>query len=288
MQTVKILSDSTCDLSEELKERFNIGIVPLHVVLGEDIYEDGINITSEDIYAWAEANNDTPKTAAPSPEEIRQIFEPELEKYDEIVCFSISASMSASNSNMHLAAREMGAEDRIHVIDSANLSGGVGLMAIEAAVMAADGADGKAIVEHVEKLVPLMRSTFVVDTLLYLYRGGRCSGLTALVGGTLHIHPKISVIDGEMGAGKKYRGRIERVIMNYVHDLEKELMSARPERVYITHTLSDESIVDEACEYLRGLGHFGEICVVQAGGVVTSHCGPGTLGVFFIAQDPDE
>ncbi len=283
MQTVKIISDSTCDLTESQKEEYNIGTIPLHVILGDQVYEDGINITPKMISDWADANKATPKTAAPSPDEIIEEFRPALEEYQEIVCFSISASMSASNSAMHLAAQELEAEDRIHVIDSANLSTGLGLMVLEAAEMAADGADGKTIVEHVEKQKPLVRATFVVDTLMYLYRGGRCSGLTAIAGETLKIHPKISVVDGEMGAGKRYRGKIDRAVMNYVHDLEDELMQAQPKRVFITHTRSNPETVQAVREYLESLGHFEEIGETLAGCVVTCHCGPGVLGLFYIA-----
>ncbi len=285
MQTVKIISDSTCDLTESQKEEYNIGTIPLHVILGDQVYEDGINITPKMISDWADANKATPKTAAPSPDEIIEEFRPALEEYQEIVCFSISASMSASNSAMHLAAQELEAEDRIHVIDSANLSTGLGLMVLEAAEMAADGADGKTIVEHVEKQKPLVRATFVVDTLMYLYRGGRCSGLTAIAGETLKIHPKISVVDGEMGAGKKYRGSMDRVIMNYVHDLEDDLKNAQPGRVSIAHTACSPGTLQAVYDYLESLHYFREICDNMTGSVVMSHCGPGTLGVMYIAKE---
>ncbi len=283
MQTVKIISDSTCDLSKEWCERFNVDIIPLHVVLGDDMYSDGVDVTADEIYEWVDKNHQNPKTAAPSPQEIEEVFQKYLEQYQEIVCFSISASMSASNSNMHLAARDLEAEDRIFVIDSANLSTGLGNLVLEAAEMAAAGEDGKTIADRMEELKPLVRSSFVVDTLFYLYRGGRCSGLTALAGETLRLHPKISVVDGEMGAGKRYRGKIDRAVMNYVHDLEDELMQAQPKRVFITHTRSNPETVQAVREYLESLGHFEEIGETLAGCVVTCHCGPGVLGLFYIA-----
>ncbi len=283
MQTVKIISDSTCDLSKELCERFNVDIIPLHIILGDDIYSDGVDVTPEQIYEWVDKNHSNPKTAAPSPQEIEEVFRKYLDQYQEIVCFSISASMSASNSNMHLAARDLEAEDRIFVVDSANLSTGMGNLVMEAAEMAQAGEDGRTIADRMEELKPLVRSSFVVDTLFYLYRGGRCSGLTALAGETLRLHPKISVVDGEMGAGKRYRGKIDRAVMNYVHDMEDELKQAMAKRIVITHTKSKPETVQAVWDYLDSLHYFGEIDETLAGGVVTCHCGPGVLGLFFIA-----
>ncbi len=285
MQTVKIISDSTCDLSTELTERFNVDIIPLHIILGDETYSDGVDVTAEQIYDWVDKNKKNPKTAAPSPHEIEEVFRRALEEYQEIVCFSISASMSASNANMHLAAQDLEAEDRIHVIDSANLSTGLGNLVLEAAEMAADGANGSEIEAQMEKQKPLVRSSFLVDTLFYLYRGGRCSGLTALAGETLKLHPKISVVDGEMSAGKKYRGNIDRALMNYVHDLEPELKKAQPHRIFITHSRSNPETELAIYEYLESLNYFEEIDNTLAGGVVTCHCGPGTLGLFYIAGE---
>ncbi len=285
MQRVKIISDSTCDLSKDQKEKFGVRIIPLHVILGEDVYDDGVNVTPEEIISWVETHKEAPKTAAPSPEEIIAVFKEELEKYQEIVCFSIASGMSASNSAMHLAAKELKAEDRISIIDSASLSAGIGLQVLEAARMAMDGENARTIVEHVEKQKPLVRASFVVDTLMYLYRGGRCSGLTAVAGETLKLHPKISVIDGEMKAGKKYRGNIDRVIMNYTKEMEEELLHAQPGRVFITHSPCDAQTRKKVFDYLKGLNHFEDICDTDAGGVVTCHCGPGTLGVLYIANE---
>ncbi len=287
MKKIKIISDSTCDLSEDLKERYDIGIIPLNVILGEDTYRDGVDVMPDDIYAWAERNQDTPKTAAPSIEDTEQIFEQYLEDYDDIICFSISSGMSSSNSIMNMAAEETGAKDRIHVIDSANLSTGIGLLVLEAAQMASDGADADTIVDHIGKIKPLIRSSFIIDTLTYLHRGGRCSGLTAYVGGKLKLHPKISVTDGEMTVGKKYRGNIDNATLNYVYDLETELKNADPKRIFITHSGCSEQLEKKVYEYVRDLGCFDEILITRAGSVVSCHCGPGTLGLLYIAKEKE-
>ena len=145
--------------------------------------------------------------------------------------------------------------------------------------------DGVTIAKEIEELKPRVRASFVVDTLTYLYRGGRCNAVAALVGGALKLHPKIVVENGAMDATKKYRGRLDHVILSYTKDMEKELKTAKRERVFITHSGCDKETVDKVREYLESLQHFDEVIETRAGGVISSHCGPGTLGVLFIAQN---
>ena len=281
---VKIIADSTCDLSQELLTKYDISILPLHVLLGEEEYLDGRTITPDQIYSWSDAHKTTPKTSAPSLVEAMELMKPYVEEKREIVCFSISDEMSTSGNVMRLAAEELGASQLVTVINSANLSTGIGLLVKEAAIMAGNGATGKEIAERMEELKPLVRASFVVDTLTYLHRGGRCSGVAALAGSALKLHPKIIVENGRMTPQKKYRGKIERVILDYVRDLEQDLKSAKKERVFITHSGCDAVVVEAVRSYLEGLQVFDEILETRAGGVISSHCGPGTLGVLFIAQ----
>ena len=281
---VKIISDSTCDLSPELIAKYDIDILPLHILLGEDEYEDGRNITPQQIYDWSDTHKTTPKTSAPSLAEAIKLFRPYIEEKREIVCFSISGSMSTSGNVMRLAAEELEASDLVTVIDSANLSTGIGLLVIEAAIMAGKGQSAAEIIAAIEVLKPKVRASFVVDTLTYLYRGGRCNAVSAMAGGVLRLHPKIVVENGAMDASKKYRGKINSVIMSYVKDMEEDLKSARPERVFITHSGCDRDTVNAVRSYLESFGIFHEILETRAGGVVSSHCGPGTLGVLFIAK----
>lgn len=280
---IRIISDSTCDLSAELQARCGVTILPLNIVLGDATYRDGVDITPDEIYAWADAHQTTPKTAACSTDAARKAFRPLIENGDELLVFTISASMSGSHNAMRLAADMLEGGERIHLIDSANLSTGVGLLVMAAADMVAQGLPAGEIVRRVEELKPLVRASFVVDTLTYLHRGGRCSGVAAFMGSALKLHPRIRVTGGAMSADKKYRGAMDRVLMKYVADLEAELRTARPERVFITHSGVSESTIRSVEDYLRGLGRFGEILVTRAGGVISSHCGPGTLGVLFIA-----
>lgn len=281
---VKIIADSTCDLSQDLLTKYDISILPLHVLLGEEEYLDGRTITPDQIYSWSDAHKTTPKTSAPSLVEATELMKPYVEEKREIVCFSISDEMSTSGNVMRLAAEELDAAQLVTVINSANLSTGIGLLVIEAAIMAGNGATGKEIAEKMEELKPLVRASFVVDTLTYLHRGGRCSGVAALAGSALKLHPKIVVENGKMAPQKKYRGKIDRVILDYVHDLEQDLKSAKKERVFITHSGCDAVVVEAVRSYLEGLQVFDEILETRAGGVISSHCGPGTLGVLFIAQ----
>ena len=282
---VSIVADSTCDLSQELLGKYKVKMVPLHILLGEKEYEDGVDLRPEEIYAWADDHKTTPKTSAPSVETVMQTFRPLLDKGDDIVCFSISESMSTTANVMRLAARQLEAEDRIIVVDSANLSTGIGLLVLEAARMALQGKTAEEIVAETERLKPKVRASFVVDTLTYLHRGGRCNGLEAMAGSMLKLHPKIVVSEGKMSSSKKYRGKIDKVILAYAKDMEEQLLQARKERVFITHSGCPEETVLMVEQYLQSLSRFDEILITRAGGVISSHCGPGTLGVLFIAGE---
>lgn len=279
---VKIIADSTCDLSKELIEKYKVTILPLHIVLGEKEYRDGVDITPDEIYAWSDARGTTPKTSAVGMEEAMETFREMLTEDIELVVFSISGEMSTTTGVMRLAAQELSAEERIHVIDSRNLSTGIGLLVLEAATMAQQGAGASDIVAHIEQMKPKVQASFVVDTLVYLHRGGRCSGLAAMAGGALKLHPRISVVDGKMIPGKKYRGKMDRVLLSYVKEMEADLKKAKSDRVFITHSGCDPQLVRQVREYLESLGHFTEILETRAGGVISSHCGPGTLGVLYM------
>jgi DegV family protein with EDD domain len=281
---VKIISDSTCDLSQELIRRYDIAILPLHILLAEQEFLDGVNITPDDIYRWSDEHKTTPKTSAVSMEDAIELMKPYLDQGDELICFCISEQMSTTGNVMRLAAEELEAEDRVTVINSENLSTGIGLLVIEAAILASEGKSRMEIAARIETLKPLVRASFVVDTLTYLYRGGRCSGLAAMAGGMLKLHPKIVVKNGVMGAEKKYRGRLSNAILTYAKDMETDLLHAKKDRVFITHSGCDPEVIQSVRDYLESLNYFDEIHITRAGGVVSSHCGWGTLGVLFIAQ----
>ena len=280
---VKILADSTCDLSPELIARYGIGIIPLYVHLGEEEFRDGVDITPEELFKWSDEHNTTPKTAAPGIEDIEGFLD--KDGSDEYVIFTISSSMSSSYTNCTLAADDLEITDRVFVIDSQNLSTGIALLVLKAAQMAAQGRSGSEIAQEIGKIRGKVRASFVIDTLTYLYRGGRCSGLSAFFGSALKLHPRIAVAEGAMHPEKKYRGRSSKFVLDYVRDMEQDLKAAQGDRVFITHSGCDRQIVESVRSYLEGLHHFDEILETRAGAVVSSHCGPGTLGVLFIAGD---
>lgn len=281
---IKIVADSTCDLSRDLIEKYNIQIAPLHIMLGEQEYLDGINITPDEIYAWADANEDTPKTSAIGFEDAASMVEQIKDTDDEMIVFTISGKMSTTVNVFRMVAEELEVEDQITIIDSENLSTGIGLMVLKAASMAQEGKSRDEICATIEEIKGKVSASFVVDTLTYLHRGGRCSSVEALAGGVLKLHPKIVVANGSMNADKKYRGKMSKVILDYVEDMEEALKQADESRVFITHSGCEQEVIDSVYAYLEELHYFDEILVTRAGGVISSHCGPGTLGVLFVGK----
>ena len=280
---VKIFSDSTCDLSEELIKKYSVTIIPLCIIMGDKSYYDGEGLGQKEIFKWADENKTTPKTAAITAERLEEAAKPVLESGDDIILFTISSGMSSTYNLASIYAEDNG-NGHMHIIDSANLSTGIGLLVIKAAEMASDGKGAEEIVKEIGELIPKVRASFVIDTLTYLARGGRCSSVTALLAGTLKLHPEIIVKDGAMSVNKKYRGSLGNSVMKYATDLEEALLDADHDRVFITHTVreSERAIVDEVRKYLESLGVFKEVLETRAGGVISSHCGPGTLGILFI------
>lgn len=280
MNQIKIIADSTCDLSPELVKEFDISIIPLCILLDMDSYADGVEISPDEIYHWADKNKKTPKTAAPTPESILKTLQLYVDQKLDIIFFGISEEMSTTCNVVRLMQEELG-YDRIYVINSKNLSTGIGLQVLEAARLAKEGFCIEEIVRIVENKRDTVRASFVVDTLTYLARGGRCSQATALLANTLKLKPRIDVVDGKMIVGKKYRGELPHVVMKYAKEKEEELQHADSNIVFITHSGCDEELIHEVKAYLESLQHFRKIEITRAGGVISSHCGPGTLGILY-------
>ena len=278
---IRISADSTCDLSPELVRENGVTITPLYIVCGEKSLVDGVDIAPDDVFAWTRDHKKPCSTAAVNVADYLKVFGELRQECDAVIHFTISAEMSSCYLNACTAAEQIGG---VYVIDSRSLSTGIGLLVMEAAVMAQEGKSAKEIVAHVTSLIPLVRASFVVDTLTFLHRCGRCSGAAALMGSMLKLHPKIVVRDGQMLVDKKYRGSLARCIPAYTHDLHDDLLRARPERVFITHSGCSPEVVEKVRSYLEELHIFDEILITRAGGVISSHCGPGTLGVLFIEK----
>lgn len=282
MSRIQLVADSTCDLSPELLEQHHIAVIPLCIVMDDKSYYDKEEIFPEEIYKWADANRTTPKTSAPSYERALETLKPFMDAGDDIIYIGISEQMSTTCNVIRLIGEDQN-YDKLHVINSMNLSTGIGLQLLYAAELIADGKTAEEIVERVEQRRGKVRASFVVDTLTYLARGGRCSSVTALLGNTLKLKPQIIVQKGAMSVYKKFRGKQSAVILKYAKELEEALLHADPTCVFVTHSGCEEAVVQEVVSYLEGLDYFGKVYVTTAGGVISSHCGPGTLGVLFYA-----
>lgn len=283
MGRVRIVADSTCDLTQDLIRKYDITIIPLNIVLDTKSYMDGLEITPDEIYEWADKYNTTPKTAAPEPGYVMDRLRPMTEAGEDIIFIGISEDMSVTCQTVRVAGEELGYPN-IWVINSQNLSTGIGLQVLRAAEYAAAGMDAEAIVEKIEAARNKVNASFVIDTLTYLHRGGRCSSVAALLGNALKLKPMISVKNGKMGVAKKYRGRQQSVVRSYADDLKQQLLQADPARVFITHSGIDPGIEQETCEFLRSLNYFKDIYITRAGGVISSHCGPNTLGILYYSR----
>ena len=280
MGKIRITADSTCDLSESLLQKYEISILPLNIVLDMKSYSDGEEISPDEIYVWSEKMHKTPKTAAVAYDRALEMASAFQENGDEMIFFGISESMSTTCNVMRMVKEELNYTG-MYVIDSQNLSTGIGLQVLRAAELAGQGLGAQEIVKQIEQERGRVRASFVVERLDYLAMGGRCSSVVALFGGKLKLKPRIEVTDGKMEAGKKYRGNQDKVILKYVQDMEMQLRQADPHRIFITHSGCEEAVIRSVEEYLKGLHHFEEILITRAGGVISSHCGPGTLGVLF-------
>lgn len=279
---VKIISDSTCDLSKDLLEKYDIAITPLTVTLGSRSGRDGTDITPEDIYAYVEKTGELSKTSAVSTGEYKQCFQYWRDLGFEIVHINISSKLSVSYQNACTAAEEIGG---VYPVDSENLSTGQGHLVLYAAELAQTGASAEEIAEACRKLAPRTEASFVVESIEYLKKGGRCSSVAALGANLLHIRPCIEVSDGGMKPGKKYHGKIGHVIRSYVDDRLKDRRDIDTRRIFITHTRCDEQILEDVRTMIRFyFPDMEEIIETAAGATITTHCGPGTLGILFIRK----
>ena len=279
---IKIIADSTCDLSPEIQKKYDIEVHPFVVNLGEDSFQDGVSITTSDILNYYKSTGKLSKTAAAPPSEYEELFRSWGEKGYEILFFTISKDFSSAVENARIGAEGL---DYVHIIESANLSTGILLEVLTAADMIAEGrsaADIAAAIEH--DIVPKVRTSFVIDTLEFLWKGGRCSGVAALGANLLRLKPCIEVVDGKMRVGKKYRGAIDKVVPQYIADRLAMTPHVVRRRVFITHTFEGRKPVEAALKQVRKTGLFDEVLETRAGCTVYSHCGPNTLGILYIEE----
>ncbi len=277
--SIRITSDSTCDLGHLVAER-NIGILPLQVNLDADSFYDGVDITPEDIFKFVEEKKILPKTSAPSIGDYEEFFAKELENYDEVIHFNISAKSSGSHNMAKQAAESF--NGKVRVVDSMALSSGQGLLVLKAADMRDAGNSADEIVAAVEELRTRVNTSFIPDSLDYLHKGGRVSGMVKLAAGLFKIHPLIMMDNGQLVPGKKYKGKMSVIIKQYIDDLYNMYPNYDKTRCFITHSTADPELVAAAKEKVQELFKFDEVIETVAGSIVTSHCGKNTLGVLFV------
>ena len=278
---VLITRDSTSDLPPGLVEKLNIKTIPLVVTLGDKAYQDGVDITPEDIYKYHDEHGVLPKTSAANVDDMINFFEPFVKEGYEIVHFTISSSMSSTYQNSCIAADEF---EGVYVIDSQNLSTGEGLLVLKACEWAAEGLSAKEIYDKVNELIPRVDASFVIDSLEYLHKGGRCSALAALGANLLKLKPCIEVQGGSMGVSKKYRGKYGETLKQYVADRLTDYSDIDLSRVFVTHAGCDEEIVNQVVEQVKATAPFSELIISRAGCTVSAHCGRNTLGVLYIRK----
>ncbi len=282
-QTVTVASDSTTDLSPELRERLGVRIIPLSVNLDDAVYSDGVDIDPDKIYAYYEETGHLPKTAAPNLASFLAFFGELRAEGGEVVFFTISSEMSSTYGNACLAAEEIGG---VHVVDTRNLSTGGGLLVVRAAEMAAAGASAAEIAEACRALADRVDASFVIDNLEFLHKGGRCSAVARFGANLLQLKPCITVVGGKMGVAKKYRGKFAVTLEKYVEDRIGDASDIETAHIFVTHAGCAPEIIDAVVARVKGYGVFGEVHITRAGCTVSSHCGRNTLGVLFIRKNP--
>ncbi len=283
MKKVILSADSTCDLNEELIKKYEVNIQPLHINLKDKMYKDGVDITPDDIYDTFEKERVLPKTAAPNIQDYIDHFKQFTDEDYAVVHISLGSGLSSSHQNACIAAEELG---DVYVVDSGNLSTGMGLIVIEAAERIAKGMAAEQVYEEVKALTSKVQASFVIDTLTYLYEGGRCSALARFSASLLNIKPCIEVdnTSGNMGVGKKYRGSLSRVFKQYTLDQLKRYDKINPKRVFITHSGTSSKNIELVKQVIEEHANFEEILITRAGCTISSHCGPNTLGVLFMTE----
>lgn len=278
-----ISTDSPADVPAEIRERYDIRVIPLHIILDDDCFEDGVNIQPDDLYAFYKKTGRLPKTSAVSVAEYTDFFKELTQDGSSVVHISFSSALSATHQNARLAAEDF---DNVYIVDSKSLSTGIALLAIKAAQLAQDGMDAKTIAHEMEYKREKVVTTFILDKLEFLYKGGRCSGVAMLGANVLGIKPSIVMVDGKLQVGKKYRGKLENCQMQYVRDLlEQYAGRIDTDRAFLSRTagVSDEQMKALQKEIHKTL-KFKEYIVSTVGCTITSHCGERTFTFEFMLK----
>jgi DegV family protein with EDD domain len=279
---IKILTDSTADLTPELVEKYQIERIPLYVFFGEECFRDGVDFTHEEFWEKLKTTDVFPRTAQPSPADFMEVYRRLLDEGHEILFIGIGSTISGTISSALIAQKEFPGAP-IEVVDSYSLSMGIGLLCIHAGEMVTRGMKLKEVAEELRKMVPRIRVSFIVDSLDYLYKGGRLSKTQAVLGNVLNIHPRIAMAEGRLFAAEKIRGK-RRAMKALIDWATGEPEKIDPLMISAAHCDAEEE-VEEVAETLRGMGVAKEVVLTKAGAVISSHCGPGTVGILYLAKE---
>ena len=279
MSKIKITCDSTCDLTKELYDRYDIEVLSLGICMGDEFRADGIDVTAREIYDYAQKTGQIPKTSAISVGDYQECFRKYVEQGYQVIHINLSSDLSSCYQNACIAAQMVG---NVFAVDSKNLSTGSGYLAVLASELAATDKSAEEIVEILNGQKPYIHTSFVLQTLEYLHKGGRCSGVAAFGANVLHIRPEIVVDHGAMHVGKKYRGNMERSILAYIRGSLEGRTDLRHDRIIVTHSGVPAEIVEKAIALIRELQPFEEVIETTAGCTISSHCGPNCLGIVFL------
>lgn len=284
MKEVVITADSTCDLPIELVEQNGIIVFPLSILLDENSYLDGVEIHPDDIYNFVDKTGRLPKTAAVTPNSYYEVFSSLTQQGKAVVHIGLSSAISSSYQNSCIAAQDF---DDVYCIDSKSLCTGMGLLVLRACDLREKGFDAKKIYNRVNALVPKVSTTFVLENLEYLHKGGRCSSVARFGANILGIKPSIGVDpkQGTLDVLKKYRGKQELVYKQYINDCLKDINKIDTSRIVIANSGNVSSeLISFAKGVIEGKANFGEIIMADAGCTISSHCGPGTFAIFYIKK----
>lgn len=283
---IAISAETTIDLPKSLLQEFDIHTLPFALIMGEDQYMDG-EVGKDDLYAFVKKTGQLPRTAAVNEFQFEEFFAELLKTHDEVVHFALSSKISAAYKNAASVAQKEEFKGKVHVIDTLSLSTGIALLAIYGSKLVKAGKTSEEIVSAVKERIPHDQTSFVLETLDYLYKGGRCTALQRFGANLLAIKPQIIMTNGSMATGKKYRGNIERAIQAYVEDTLKEFPNFDPSLIFITTTMDadKQGIIETVRKRLEKEG-FERIEVTTAGGTIACHCGPNTLGILYLNDGP--
>lgn len=278
---IKFSTDSTCDLPKHFIEEYDLSVLPLVVNLGDDEFFDGVNITPDDIFAYVKKTGELPKTAGRGIEDFKEYFTNLLKDADAIVHCGIGADLSVCYQNACLAAKEIG-EDKVKIIDSRALSVGTGLVVMSGAAAYRAGASLDEVVKNMTDAAKNVQSSFMVERLDFLHKGGRCSRFTFSMATLLRIKPRLEVVNGKLINTGKEVGPMRVVLKKYVDTILSKYNNPRRDYCLIAHTRMDENLLNEIIEYVKSKNIFDHVEACLAGSVITSHCGEGTLGILYL------